>query len=38
MQLFPNRFKFYNYKGLPVQDYDISGGKAVDLKMQADWA
>ncbi|MDQ0110236.1 outer membrane receptor protein involved in Fe transport [Chitinophaga terrae (ex Kim and Jung 2007)] len=32
MQLFPNRFKFYNYKGLPVQDYDISGGKAVDLK------
>ncbi len=31
MALFPNRFKMYNYKGAPLQDYGINAGKVVSF-------
>lgn len=32
LQKFPNRFKMYNYRGMPVQEYDISGGRVSNFK------
>ncbi len=30
--MFPNRFKLFNYRGAPIQDYDISIGRVADSR------